>query len=100
MDTDSVPGEGTLIKGDSGDQDNAPSSSSPPKLGLYLDYQEGKGKHPWIGKIPLTLAPYAGDTRLTKVVMDDRSGHDIIYVDGLDSMTIPKSQVLPHGAPL
>jgi hypothetical protein len=43
--------------------------------------------------------PIVGTKRLTKVLMDEGSGLNIIYVEMLDAMGIDQSCIRPIGAP-
>ena len=40
-----------------------------------------------------------GTTCLTKVLMDGGSGLNILYIDNLDAMRIPRSELRPAGSP-
>ena len=43
--------------------------------------------------------PIIGMKQLTKVLMDGGSGLNILYVDTLDAMRIPRSELRPAGSP-
>jgi hypothetical protein len=43
--------------------------------------------------------PVVSTKRLTKVLMDGGSGLNIMYVETLDAMRIPRSRLRPSGAP-
>ena len=47
------------------------------------------------GRYPLVVDPIVRKKRLTKVLMDGGSGLNILYVDTLDAMHIPRSDILP-----
>ena len=48
---------------------------------------------------PLIVDPIVRKKRLTKVLMDGGSGLNILYVDTLDAMRIPWSELRPAGSP-
>ena len=51
------------------------------------------------GRYPLVVDPIIRKKRLTKVLMDGGSGLNILYVDTLDAMRIPRSELCPAGSP-
>ena len=48
---------------------------------------------------PLIVDPIVHKKRLTKLLMDGGSGLNILYVDTLDAMRIPRSELHPVGSP-
>ena len=50
-------------------------------------------------RYPLIVAPIIHKKRLTKVLMDGGSGLNILYVDTLDAMRIPWSELCLAGSP-
>ena len=52
------------------------------------------------GRYPLIVDPIVRKKHLTKVVMDGVSGLNILYVDTLDAMRIPQSELRLAGSPL
>ena len=51
------------------------------------------------GRYPLIVDPIVRKKRLTKVLMDRGSGLNILYVDTLDTMHIPWSELRPASSP-
>ena len=51
------------------------------------------------GCYPLIIDPIVCKKRLTKVLMDEGSGLNILYIDTLDAMRIPRSELHPTGSP-
>ena len=51
------------------------------------------------GCYPLIVDPIVRKNYLTKVLMDGGSGLNILYVDTLDAMRIPRSELRPAGSP-
>ena len=51
------------------------------------------------GRYPLVVDPIVRKKRLTKVLMDGGSGLNILYVDTLDAMSIPRSELCPVSSP-
>ena len=51
------------------------------------------------GRYPLIVDPIVRKKRLTKVLMDGGSGLNILYVDTLDAMRIPRSKLCPVSSP-
>ena len=51
------------------------------------------------GHYPLVIDPIVRKKRLTKVLMDGGSGLNILYIDTLDAMRIPRSELHPAGSP-
>ena len=51
------------------------------------------------GRYPLIVNPTILKKRLTKVLMDGGSGLNILYVDTLDTMRIPRSELRPASSP-
>ena len=51
------------------------------------------------GCYPLIINPIIRKKRLTKVLMDGGSGLNILYVDTLDAMRIPQSELRLAGSP-
>ena len=51
------------------------------------------------GHYPLVVDPIICKKRLTKVLMDGGSGLNILYVDTLDAMRIPRLKLRPVGSP-
>ena len=52
-----------------------------------------------LGRYPLIIDPIVRKKRLTKVLMDGGSGLNIIYVDTLVAMHIPRSELRLAGSP-
>ena len=46
-----------------------------------------------LGRYPLVVDPIVRKKRLTKVLMDEGSGLNILYVDTLDAMRIPRLEL-------
>ena len=51
-----------------------------------------------LGHYPLIVDPIVRKKRLTKVLMDGGSGLNILYVDTLDAMRIPRSKLRLAGS--
>ena len=51
------------------------------------------------GRYLLVVDPIVRKKRLTKVLMDGGSGLNILYVDTLDAMRIPRLELHPAGSP-
>ena len=51
------------------------------------------------GRYPLIVDPIVRKKHLTKVLMDGGSGVNILYVDTLDAMRIPWSELCPVSSP-
>ena len=51
------------------------------------------------GRYPLVVNPIVRKKRLTKVLMDGGSGLNILYIDTLDAMCIPQSELRLAGSP-
>ena len=51
------------------------------------------------GCYPLVVDPIVRKKRLTKVLMDGGSGPNILYIDTLDAMHIPQSELLLVSSP-
>ena len=51
------------------------------------------------GRYPLVIDPIVRKKRLTKVLMDGGSGLNILYVDTLDAMCIPRSELRGVSSP-
>ena len=52
-----------------------------------------------LGRYPLVVNPIVRKKRLTKVLMDRGSSLNILYVDTLDAMCIPRSELCPVSPP-
>ena len=52
-----------------------------------------------LGRYPLVIDPIVCKKRLTKVLMDGGSGLNILYIDTLDAMRIPRLELRPVGSP-
>jgi len=52
-----------------------------------------------LGRYPLVVDPIVRKKHLTKVLMDEGSGLNILYVDTLDAMRIPRSELRPASSP-
>ena len=52
-----------------------------------------------LGCYSLVVDPIVLKKRLTKVLMDRGSGLNILYIDTLDAMRIPRSELSPAGSP-
>ena len=50
-------------------------------------------------RYPLIVDPIVRKKRLTKVLMDGGSGLNILYIDTLDAMRIPRSELRLAGSP-
>ena len=51
------------------------------------------------GRYPLVVDPIICKKRLTKVLMDGGSSLNILYVDTLNTMRIPQTELRPAGSP-
>ena len=51
------------------------------------------------GRYPLNVDPIVRKKHLTKVLMDEGSGLNILYIDTLDAMHIPWSKLRPVSSP-
>ena len=51
------------------------------------------------GRYPLIVDPIVRRKRLIKVLMDGGSSLNILYVDTLDAMRIPRSEIHPMSSP-
>ena len=51
------------------------------------------------GHYPLIVDPIVHKKRLTKVLMDGGGGLNILYIDTLDVMRIPRSKLRPVSSP-
>ena len=73
-----------------------------PQLVRISDHLRSEGpSHPRreTGTYPLVVDPIVRKKRLTKVLMDGGSGLNILYVDTLDAMHIPRSKLCPASSP-
>ena len=52
-----------------------------------------------LGRYLLVVDPIIRKKRLTKVLMDGGNGHNILYIDTLDVMRIPRSELRPASSP-
>ena len=52
-----------------------------------------------LGRYPLVVDPIVRKKCLTRVLMDEGSGLNVLYVDTLDTMCIPQSELRPAGSP-
>ncbi|XP_066354600.1 uncharacterized protein [Miscanthus floridulus] len=52
-----------------------------------------------LGRYPLVIDPIIRKKRLTKVLMDGGSGLNILYIDTLNTMRIPQSELCLAGSP-
>ena len=52
-----------------------------------------------LGRYPLFIDPIIRKKCLTKVLMDEGSGLNILYIDTLDAMRIPRSELRLAGSP-
>ena len=52
-----------------------------------------------LGRYPLVVDSIVHKKRLTKVLMDGGSGLNILYIDTLDAIRIPRSELHPVGSP-
>ena len=52
-----------------------------------------------LGCYPLIVDPIIHKKHLTKVLMDGGSGLNILYVDTLDAMRVPRSELRLAGSP-
>ena len=52
-----------------------------------------------LGRYPLIIDPIIHKKRLTKVLMDEDNGLNILYVDTLDAMHIPRSELHSVSSP-
>ena len=52
-----------------------------------------------LGRYPLVIDPIVHKKRLTKVLMDGGGDLNILYVDTLDAMCIPRSELRPVSSP-
>ena len=67
---------------------------------ITFDRADHPGTVPHPGRYPVVVDPIVGPKRLTKVLMDGGSGLNILYVDTLDAMRIPWSELRPVSSPL
>ena len=79
-----------------------------PSVPSYLRWSESsitfdRSDHPdlisYTGRYPLVVDGIVGSKRLTKVLMDGGSGLNILYVETLDAMEVPRSCLRPSRAP-
>ena len=68
-------------------------------LPITFDRSDHSDSIPQPGRYPLVVDPIVGMKRLTKVLMDGGSGLNILYVDTLDAMRIPWSELRPVSSP-
>jgi len=52
-----------------------------------------------LGRYPLVVDPIVHKKQLTRVLMDGGSGLNILYINTLDAMRIPQSELRPAGSP-
>jgi len=66
---------------------------------ITFDRSDHPDHIPQPGRYPLVVAPLVGTKRLQKVLMDGGSGLNILYVETLDALGIPRSRLRPSTAP-
>ena len=66
---------------------------------VTFDQRDHPSHVPGPGRYPLVVDPIVRKKRLTKVLMDGGSGLNILYVDTLDAMPIPQSELHLVGSP-
>ena len=66
---------------------------------ITFDQRDHPSHVPGPGRYPLVVDPIVRKKRLTKVLMDGGSGLNILYVDTLDAMRIPRSKLRLVGSP-
>lgn len=54
---------------------------------------------PSLGQFPLIVSSIVGWAHLTKVLVDGRSGLNVLYAGALDHRGIPRESLCPSGAP-
>jgi hypothetical protein len=63
------------------------------KEAIMFDQEDHPGYILNPGYYPLVVNPVIANTRLTKVLMDGGSGHNILYAETLDLMGISRSRL-------
>ncbi|XP_066323275.1 uncharacterized protein [Miscanthus floridulus] len=76
-----------------------PSFLSWPESPITYDQRDHPSHIARPGCYPLIIDPIVYKKRLTRVLMDDGSGLNILYIDTLDAMRIPRSELRPAGSP-
>ncbi|XP_066360925.1 uncharacterized protein [Miscanthus floridulus] len=66
---------------------------------ITFDWTDHPDSIPQPGRYPLVVDPIIGKMRLTKVLMEDGSGLNILYAKTLDAKGIDQSRIRPTGAP-
>jgi hypothetical protein len=62
---------------------------------ITFDRSDHPDHVPQPGRFPLVVDPIIGTKRVTKVLMDGGSGLNILYIDTLDALGIPRSRLAP-----
>ena len=60
---------------------------------ITFDRSDHPNNIPLPGRCPLVVDPIVGTKRLGKVLMDGGSGLNLLYVDTLDAMGIPRARL-------
>ncbi|XP_066382590.1 uncharacterized protein [Miscanthus floridulus] len=68
-------------------------------MAITSDQEDHSDSVPLSGHYPLVVSLIVGTTRLTKVLMNEGSGLNILYASTLDKMGIPRSNLRPSKAP-
>ncbi|XP_066341088.1 uncharacterized protein [Miscanthus floridulus] len=76
-----------------------PSFLSWSKSPITFDHRDHPSHIARPGSYPLVVDPIVRKKRLTKVLMDRGSGLNILYVDTLDAIHIPRSELRSVGSP-
>ena len=80
-----------------------------PATPTYLDWSReaitfDRGDHPrhipQPGRYPLVVDPIIGTKRLRRVLMDGGSGLNLLYIDALDALGIPRARLRPSPEPI
>jgi hypothetical protein len=66
---------------------------------ITFDRKDHPDNVPQPGSYPLVVAPLFKSKRIHKVLMDGRSGINVLYASTLDEMGIPQSSLRPSTAP-
>ena len=76
-----------------------PSFLSWSESSITLDQRDHPSHVARPGRYPLIVDPIIRKKHLTKVLMDGGSGLNILYVNTLDAMHIPRSELHPVSSP-
>ena len=72
---------------------------SPSESPITFDQRDHPSHIARPGRYPLVVDPIVRKKCLTKVLMDGGSGLNILYIDTLDAMRIPWSELRPVSSP-